>query len=109
MPGFDNNEYRMITQIRVYADYYDTQCESDKASINAVNMYVETDLFEKYSEQIPHNNETYNASKSLNEIARELQTKYQSGKPSTQYCKIKYTSISNSAKILQHVLGSKSR
>jgi uncharacterized protein YceK len=111
MTPFDGNEYQLITQIRVDANHFGTQCANPLlAQTNATQIANETDLFEKYSEQLPHNDDSYKASKALNEIAQGLSNRYQSGIPvNLTYCRIKYESIENSAKILQHVLGSRPR
>jgi hypothetical protein len=111
MNGFDGNEYQLITQIRVDAADYATQCSNPLlAPANAVAMAKETNLFEKYSEQLPHNEDSYKASQSLNEIAQGLAKRYTEPTPvNTLFCSIKYSSIENSAKVLQHVIGNRPR
>ena len=110
MTGFDGNEYQLITQIRADAAYFSNQCGTSTASANATQIARETDLFEKYSEQIPHNEDSYKASKSLNILAQELDERYKKNTSvSNAYCKLKYSGIENSAKLLQHVLGNRPR
>jgi hypothetical protein len=110
--GFDNNEYLLITQIRADAQAYKKQCNNHlMAAANAQAISSKTDLFEKYSEQIPRNENGIKASKSLNEIAQGLANAYidSKGEPSATFCKLKYGSIENSAYVIQHVVGSRPR
>jgi hypothetical protein len=107
---FDNNEYQLITQIRVNSAKFGRECATPNAPGNAIDIADQTELFEKYSEHIPHNVDGYKASKLLNEIAQGLAERYTQPTPvNNMFCKIKYNSIENSAKILQHVIGSKPR
>lgn len=111
MNGFDGNEYQLITQIRVDAADYATQCSNPiLAPTNAVAIAKETNLFEKYSEELPHNEDGFKAAKSLNEIAQGLAKRYNEPTPvNATFCSIKYGSIENSAKVLQHVIGNRPR
>jgi len=111
MTGFDSNEYLIITQIRVDAQTYKPQCENKLlAPTNAVAIAARTNLFAKYSEQIPKNDNGINASKSLNEIAQGLAKAYtDKEEPSALFCKLKYGSIENAAAVIQHVVGNRPR
>ena len=110
MTGFDPNEYRIITEIRVDASHYKTQCSNPLlAQSNAVAMANKTDLFEVYSEQIPNNTDSYKAATSLNEIAQGLVKRYDTPPVPDLFCKLKYGSIENSAKVIQHVIGNRPR
>ena len=111
MTGFDNNEYLLITQIRVDASTYKTQCDNPiLAPQNALAISSRTHLFETYSEKIPRNTNGLSAAKKLNDIARGLSLAYGSNpQPSVMYCKLKYTGIENSAAIIQHVVGARPR
>jgi len=110
LTGFDPNEYRIITEIRVDANHYKDSCANPLiAQTNAVAIANKTDLFEIYSEQIPGNDDGYKAAKSLNEIAQGLARRYDTPPVPTLFCKLKYTSIENSAKVIQHVLGQRPR
>ena len=112
MTNFDSNEYLLITQIRVDAIQYKKQCGNHLfAAANAVNISNKTELFEKYSEQIPHNENGIKASQSLNEIAQGLATAYidPKGEPSAVFCRLKYSSIENAAYVIQHVVGNRPR
>ena len=111
MTGFDPNEYRIITEIRVDASHYKTQCSNPLlAQSNAVAMANKTDLFEVYSEQIPNNTDSYKAAKALDEIAQGLKDRYNSGdKVSPIFCKLKFEGIGHGADLIQHVLGNRPR
>jgi hypothetical protein len=110
LTGFDPNEYRIITEIRVDANHYKNACANPLvAQTNAVAIANKTDLFEIYSEQIPGNDDGYKAAKSLNEIAQGLARRYNTPPVPTLFCKLKYTSIENSAKVIQHTLGNRPR
>ena len=88
------------------------QCDNHLfAATNAIAMTNKTDLFEKYSEKIPRNENGINASKSLNEIAQGLAMAYidPKGEPSATYCKLKYGSIENAAYVIQTVVGNRPR
>ena len=110
MTGFDPNEYRIITEIRVDANHYKDACANPLiAQTNAVAMAYKTDLFEIYSEQIPGNDDGYKAAKSLNEIAQGLTRRYDIPPVPPLFCKLKYSSIESSAKVIQHTLGNRPR
>lgn len=111
MTKYDPNEYLLATQIRTDAQMYKAQCENKTlAPANAQAIANKTNLFEKYSEQIPHNENGIKASKSLNEIAQGLATAYtKQPEPSAMFCKLKYGSIENAAYVIQHVLGNRPR
>ena len=109
MTGFDPNEYRIITEIRVDASHYKTQCGTPLAPENALAMANKTELFEVYSEQIPNNTDSYKAATSLNEIAQGLVNRYNTPPVPDLFCKLKYGSIENSAKVIQHVIGNRPR
>ena len=110
--GFDNNEYLLITQIRADAQAYRRQCGNHLfAANNAQAIANRTDLFEKYSEKIPRNENGIRASKSLNEIAQGLANSYldSKGEPSATFCRLKYASIENAADVIQTVVGARPR
>ena len=110
MTGFDPNEYRIITEIRVDATHYKNNCANPLlAQVNAQAIADKTELFEVYSEQIPNNNDSYKAAVSLNEIAQGLVRRYDTPAMPVLFCKLKYSSIENSAKVIQHVIGNRPR
>ena len=111
MTKFDNNEYRQITEIRVDASIYKNQCANPMlAQTNAIALAYKTELYEKYSQELPHNDNGYKASKSLNEIAQGLAARYNESTPvSPLFCKLKMSNVENTAEIIQHVIGSRPR
>lgn len=112
MTKYDPNEYLLITQIRTDAQVYKKQCGNHLfAAVNAQSIANKTDLFEKYEELIPRNENLINSSKSLNQIAQGLATAYidPKGEPSATFCRLKYGSIENAAYVMQHVVGDRPR
>jgi hypothetical protein len=109
MTGFDPNEYLLITQIRVDAKQYKTQCAMPIAANNAVTISYKTTLFETYSQGLPNNADVQRAAKSLNEIAQGLVDSYGKGTVNPLFCKLKYGSIENSAAVMQVVIGNRPR
>jgi len=110
MTGFDPNEYRIITEIRVDAAYYKDGCANPLiAQTNAVAMARKTELYQVYSEQIPNNTDSFKAATSLNEIAQGLAKRYDSPPVPALFCKLKYNSIESSARVIQHVIGNRPR
>jgi hypothetical protein len=112
MTSFDNQEYMLITQIRVDAQVYKGQCGNHLiAATNAQNIFARTNLFEKYSEKIPKNDNGIKASRNLNEIAQGLAHAYvdPKGDPSATFCRLKYGSIENAAYVIQTVVGDRPR
>jgi hypothetical protein len=111
MTPFDPSEYKLITVIRTDAAAYKDKCDDAVSSKqNAIAIAGQTQLFENYSQKIPHNKNSYAASQELNKIAQDLKDRYtKSTQISTTYCKLKFGSIENSASTIQHVLGSRPR
>lgn len=111
MTPFDPSEYLLVTTIRTDAGTYKAQCDDAAASKkNTADIANKTQLFENYSKEIPHNDNSYKASQELNKIAQEFQDRYtKSTTVSSTYCKLKFGSIENSAATIQHVLGSRPR
>jgi hypothetical protein len=111
MTGYDNNEYRIITEIRTDASIYKDQCDVAEASrINALAMSHKTMLFQNYESQIPRNSNGIKASQELNKIAQGLRDRYKTGpQVSPAFCRLKFQSIENSAETIQHVVGNRPR
>ena len=111
MTGYDANEYLIITEIRTNAGISKAQCDDAVASrLNAMAISNKTSLFQNYEEQIPRNNNGINASRELNKIAQGLKDRYNTNSPvSPSFCKLKFESIENSAKTIQHVIGNRPR
>ena len=110
MAPYDANEYMQITEIRATAGQYRKQCDNPVlAPVNAQAMANRTDLFEKYEELIPRNNNGYKSAKALNEIAQGLATAYAKGPVSPVFCRLKYNNIEHSAEIIQRVTAGRPR
>jgi len=110
MAPYDANEYLLITEIRVDAGQYREQCANPVlAPVNAEAMARKTNLYEKYSQQIPRNENGYKSAQALNEIAQGLNTAYAKGTVSATFCRLKYVSIENSAMLIQRVTAGRPR
>ena len=110
MAPYDANEYMLITEIRTEAGQYQTQCANPVAApVNAEAMARKTNLYEKYSEQIPRNQNGFKSAKALNEIAQGLNQAYVKGPVSATFCRLKYVSIENSATLIQRVTAGRPR
>lgn len=110
MAPYDANEYMLITEIRTNAIQYRRQCDNPVlAPQNAQVMANRTELYEKYEEQIPRNDNGVKASRALNEIAQGLNTAYGKGPVSAVFCKLKYNNIEHSAELIQKVTAGRPR
>ena len=110
MAPYDANEYMLITEIRTTAIQYRRQCDNPVlAPANAQAMANRTELYEKYEEQIPRNDNGIRASKALNEIAQGLSTAYTKGPVSATFCRLKYNNIEHSAELIQRVTAGRPR
>ena len=110
MAPYDANEYMMITEIRTNAIQYRRQCDNPMlAPANAQAMANRTELYEKYEEQIPRNDNGIKSSKALNEISQGLNTAYVKGPVSSMFCKLKYNNIEHSAELIQRVTAGRPR
>ena len=110
MAPYDANEYLQITEIRATAGQYRRQCDNHiLASANSQIIANRTDLFEKYEELIPRNDNGYRAARALNEIAQGLNTAYTKGPVSSVFCRLKYNNIEHSAELIQRVTAGRPR
>jgi hypothetical protein len=110
MAPYDANEYMLITQIRVNAGQYKKQCDNSVlAPVNAQHIADKTELYEKYSEQIPRNINGLRAARALNEISQGLNTQYSKGTVSATFCRLKYNNIEHSAELIQQVTAKRPR
>jgi len=107
MGKYDNNEYQLITTIRYDAQLASANCADDAASRASANTIAyNTGLYALYESDRAHNEDSITASKALDTIAQELRKRYNSGeKINALYCKLKFESIENSARLIQHVQG----
>ena len=110
MAPYDANEYMQITEIRASAGQFRKQCDNPVLTpANAEAIANKTDLFEKYEELIPRNDNGYKAARALNEIAQGLNTAYTKGSVSSMFCKLKYNNIEHSAELIQRVTAGRPR
>jgi hypothetical protein len=110
MAPYDANEYLQITEIRATAGQYRKQCDNfNQSAVNAQAMANRTDLFEKYAELIPRNDNGYRAAQALNEIAQGLNKVYDKGIISATFCRLKYNNIEHSAELIQRVTAGRPR
>jgi hypothetical protein len=110
MAPYDANEYMQITEIRASAGQFRKQCDNPVlAPANAQAIANRTDLFEKYEELIPKNENGYKAARALNEITQGLNTAYVKGPVSPMFCKLKYNNIEHSAELIQRVTAGRPR
>jgi hypothetical protein len=110
MAPYDANEYMLITQIRVDASQYRKQCDNPiLAPVNAAAMAGRTELYERYEENIPRNQNGLRAAQALNDIAQGLNTQYSKGTVSAMFCRLKYSNIEHSAELIQRVTAGKPR
>jgi hypothetical protein len=110
MAPYDANEYLQITEIRATAGQYKRQCDNPILAVaNAQSIANRTDLFEKYEELIPRNDNGFRAAQALNEIAQGLNTAYTKGPVSSVFCRLKYNNIEHSAELIQRVTASRPR
>jgi hypothetical protein len=111
MGHFDSNEYQMITQIRYAANQSAQDCgDYAKSKDNANAIAHQTGVYALYESDLAHNDDSIKASKSLDDMAQELKTKYNTtDKVSPLYCKLKFGGIEHSAALMQHVQGNRPR
>ena len=110
MAPYDATEYLQIPEIRAAAGQYKKQCDNPiLAPVNAQAIANRTDLFEKYEELIPRNDNGYRAARALNEISQGLNTAYVKGSVSLVFCKLKYNNIKHSAELIQRVTAGRPR
>ena len=110
MAPFDANEYMIITEIRTTAAQYRRQCDNPVlAPQNAQTMANRTELYEKYEEQIPRNENGFKAARALNEISQGLNAQYLKGSVSTTFCRLKYNNIETSAELIQKITAGRPR
>jgi hypothetical protein len=110
MAPYDANEYMLITEIRTTAIQYRRQCDNPVlAPQNAQAMANRTELYEKYEEQIPRNENGIKSARALNEISQGLNTAYVKGSVSPTFCRLKYNNIEHSAELIQRVTAGRPR
>ena len=107
---FDNNEYKLINDIRTMSNQYASTCGKPEAQQAVNELYNVSLQFKNYGEFIPHNEETQKAAKELEEIVRDFRDRYRKPEPvSMFYCTTKFTTIERNAVKIQNIVGTKPR
>ena len=108
---YDNQEYRMITEIRYISDQAQNECvDLNKSKQNARSIQQLAGLYNMYEHELPHNTDSSKAAGTLNDIAQDLAKRYDGTEPiSETYCKLKFGGIANSAKLIQITQGKRPR
>jgi hypothetical protein len=107
---YDNNEYKLITEVRTKAGSAKNNCADITESKRIAKELAYTSTFlMHYAEHLPHNKPIQQATVELNDMVKGLSDKYDSGSVSPVFCKIKFTSIEESANRMQQSEGKKPR
>jgi hypothetical protein len=107
---YDNNEYKLITEIRTKAGVAKDKCSDPVESKRLAKELSYTSVFlMHYAEHLPHNKPIQQATVELNDMVKGLSDKYDSGTVSPVFCKIKFKNIEDSANTMQQSEGKKPR
>jgi hypothetical protein len=107
---YDNNEYKLITEIRTKAGVAKDKCSDSVESKRLAKELLYTSTFlMHYAEHLPHNKPIQQATVELNDMVKGLSDKYDSGTVSPVFCKIKFKNIEDSANTMQQSEGKKPR
>jgi hypothetical protein len=107
---YDNNEYKLITEIRTKAGVAKDKCSDSVESKRLAKELLYTSTFlMHYAEHLPHNKPIQQSTVELNDMVKGLSDRYDSGSVSPVFCKIKFTSIEESANRMQQSEGKKPR
>jgi len=107
---YDNNEYKLITEIRTKAGVAKDKCRDPVESKKLAKELSYTSAFlMHYAEHLPHNKPIQQATVELNDMVKGLSDKYDSGTVSPVFCKIKFKNIEDSANTMQQSEGKKPR
>jgi hypothetical protein len=105
---YDTNEYKLITEVRTKAGSAKNNCADITESKRIAKELAYTSTFlMHYAEHLPHNKPIQRATIELNDMVKGLSDKYDSGSVSPVFCKIKFTSIEESANRMQQSEGKK--
>ena len=105
---YDNNEYKLITEVRTKAGSAKNNCADTTESKRIAKELLYTSTFlMHYAEHLPHNKPIQQATVELNDMVKGLSDKYDGGAVSPVFCKIKFTSIEESANRMQQSEGKK--
>lgn len=107
---YDNNEYKLITEIRTKAGTAKDKCSDSAESKRVAKELAYTSSFlMHYAEHLPHNKPMQKATIELNDMVKGLADRYDAGTVSPVFCKIKFKNIEDSANTMQQSEGSKPR
>jgi hypothetical protein len=107
---YDNNEYKLITEIRTKAGSAKHTCSDAVESKKlAKELSYNSTLLMHYAEHLPHNKSIQRATVELHDMVKGLSDRYDSGSVSPVFCKIKFTNIEESANRMQQSEGKKPR
>ena len=107
---YDNNEYKLITDIRTKAGIAKDKCNDPIESKRVAKELSYTSTFlMHYAEHLPHNKPMQHATVELNDMVKGLSEKYDNGTVSPVFCKIKFKNIEDSANTMQKSEGNKPR
>ena len=76
MSHFDNNEYKLINDIRTLANLDAAKCGKPEVVPLIDELYAITVSFKNYGEYIPHNEETHKAAVELEAIVKDFRDRY---------------------------------
>jgi len=107
---FDNNEYKLINDIRTMSNLSASKCGKTEAAAAVDEIYSTTLQFKNYGEYIPHNEETHKAAVELEAIVKDLRDRYRKPEPVAMfYCTTKFATIERNAVKIQNIVGAKPR
>jgi hypothetical protein len=110
MAHFDNNEYKLINDIRTLANLDAEKCGKPEVVPLIDELYSITVSFKNYGEYIPHNEETHKAAVELEAIVRDFRDRYRKPEPVAMfYCTTKFATIERNAVKIQNIVGAKPR
>jgi hypothetical protein len=106
MAHFDNNEYKIITEMRTVSQLVD--CGNKDSIREASNkLWYYTNELQNYSQHIPKNEKSYKMAQSLVEIVKGLHDK--NGDMGKMYCEQKFKVIQDTTENIQKATGNKPR
>jgi hypothetical protein len=105
---YDNNQYKIITEIRAMSTVAKNNCSDVMQSKNSsIDISLKTLTLMNYAEHKPHNTTIQKSSIELNDMAQDLSDKYKVGAVSPVFCKIKFQNIEQATNTMQQIEGSK--
>lgn len=103
---YDNNEYKLITDIRTTAFLAKDQCSDPQATKkNVYKLYMLSLTLKHYAENLPHNEPVKKSSNELFDIVNGLYKN--NSEPNEIFCSFKMKTIESSATTIQKMEGSK--